>query len=193
MTIFNTVYKSFKASRLPSEYQEVEYIQSSWTQKISTGYTTNNNIRIVTKFMCNWNSVNVVFGTSLSSWNWNSCLCFLNSSVIEVWASTSVSFSATTWTDYEMDYTLSSITVNWTTQTLSATTGSYELTLFYWNTNWWKTRIYSFEIYTWTTLERDFVPCYRKLDSVIWMYDLVNDVFYTNSWSWTFTKWPDVN
>jgi hypothetical protein len=25
------------------------------------------------------------------------------------------------------------------------------------------------------------------------MYDAVNGVFYTNQWSWAFTKWPDVN
>jgi hypothetical protein len=40
--------------------------------------------------------------------------------------------------------------------------------------------------------ERDMIPCYRIADWEIWMYDVVNGVFYTNSWSWTFTKWPDV-
>ena len=39
----------------------------------------------------------------------------------------------------------------------------------------------------------DLVPCYRKSDSVIWMYDIINDVFYTNEGSGTFTKWSDVN
>ena len=27
---------------------------------------------------------------------------------------------------------------------------------------------------------RDLIPCYRKVDNVAGMYDLVNDVFYTN-------------
>jgi hypothetical protein len=38
----------------------------------------------------------------------------------------------------------------------------------------------------------DFVPCYRIADSVIGMYDVVNDVFYTNNGSGTFSKGSDV-
>ena len=49
------------------------------------------------------------------------------------------------------------------------------------------------KIYESWTLVRDFVPCYRKSDSVIGLYDLVNNQFYTNSWTGTFTKWGDVN
>jgi hypothetical protein len=56
-----------------------------------------------------------------------------------------------------------------------------------------KNRWYYVKIWQWNAQVRDLVPCYRKSDSVIWMYDTVNDVFYTNDWSWTFTKWPDVN
>lgn len=42
------------------------------------------------------------------------------------------------------------------------------------------------------TLMRDLIPCYRKSDSTIGLYDLVNNQFYTNSGSGTFTKGPDV-
>ncbi len=49
----------------------------------------------------------------------------------------------------------------------------------YYNANW--------------ELVRYLVPCYRRADSVIWMYDIVNNTFYTNAGSWTFIKWPDVN
>ena len=38
---------------------------------------------------------------------------------------------------------------------------------------------------------RNFYCCYRKSDNVIGLYDKVNGVFYTNQWSWNFTKWPD--
>lgn len=54
-------------------------------------------------------------------------------------------------------------------------------------------KLYSCKIYESWTLVRDFVPCYRKSDSVIWMWDKVNNNFYPNTGSWTFTKWPDVN
>ena len=36
-------------------------------------------------------------------------------------------------------------------------------------------------------------PCYRKSDSVIGMYDVINDVFYTNNGPGAFGKGPDVN
>lgn len=38
----------------------------------------------------------------------------------------------------------------------------------------------------------NLVPCYRKSDGEIGMYDLVNGVFYTNSGSGTFIKGDDV-
>ena len=37
-----------------------------------------------------------------------------------------------------------------------------------------------------------FIPCYRRSDNVIGFYDLVNDVFYTNAGSGTFSKGPNV-
>lgn len=53
-------------------------------------------------------------------------------------------------------------------------------------------KLYSCKIWDNGTLVRDFIPCYRKSDSVIWLYDKVNNQFYTNSWTWTFTKWGNV-
>ena len=55
-----------------------------------------------------------------------------------------------------------------------------------------KAKLYSCQIYnpSWTLI-RDFYSCYRKSDWVIWLYDKVNDVFYTNEGSWSFTKWPN--
>ena len=38
----------------------------------------------------------------------------------------------------------------------------------------------------------NLVPCYRKSDNVIGMYDTVTQTFYTNSGSGTFTKGQDV-
>ena len=49
-----------------------------------------------------------------------------------------------------------------------------------------KTRIYSCKLYNNNTLIRNMVPCYRILDNVIGMYDIENDVFYTNQGSGNF-------
>ena len=42
------------------------------------------------------------------------------------------------------------------------------------------------------TLSYDFVPCYRKSDSVAGVYDTINKVFYTNNGSGTFAVGADV-
>ena len=42
-------------------------------------------------------------------------------------------------------------------------------------------------------LVRNLIPCYRKSDEVIGMYDLVNDVFYTNKGTSNFTKGNTIN
>ena len=43
------------------------------------------------------------------------------------------------------------------------------------------------------TVIANFVPCYRLSDGIIGMYDLVSDNFFTNIQSGTFTKGPDVS
>lgn len=55
-----------------------------------------------------------------------------------------------------------------------------------------KERMYSCKFYFDGELIRDFVPCYRRSDSEIGLYDLVNNTFYTNAGSGTFTKGADV-
>lgn len=49
-----------------------------------------------------------------------------------------------------------------------------------------------FKIYENNTLVCDLIPCYRKSDNEIGMYDLVRQVFLTNANTGTFTKGADV-
>jgi hypothetical protein len=201
--------------KLPSEYQKVEWIQSSWTQYINTWWTPSSNycrtvvnmqwvsvwVVDVARWMTNWSSW-LNFAVIPNVWWWNPNTYYISagsSSNIEL-------FNYTLWIDVHVDITTTnwvySVDVNSDSDTWSyswtVAQSTRPMTIFALNENWtinWKTsiRLYSFKIYSdSTTLARDFVPCYRKLDSVIWLYDLVNDVFYTNSWTWTFTKWSDV-
>lgn len=57
-----------------------------------------------------------------------------------------------------------------------------------------KAKLYWLNVYDidHTTPLREFVPCYRKADSVAGLYDLVNGVFYTNAGSGTFVVGGDV-
>ena len=62
-----------------------------------------------------------------------------------------------------------------------------------WGTNGFHGRIYSFNIIRGTELIFDFVPCYRKLDGEIGMYDLIGDKFYSNNGTGTFKKGNDID
>jgi hypothetical protein len=53
-------------------------------------------------------------------------------------------------------------------------------------------RLYSFKAYKDWDLYRDMIPCYDRATWEIWMYDTLNDEFYTNQWTWSFVKGPDV-
>ena len=48
-------------------------------------------------------------------------------------------------------------------------------------------KIYYFKIYVNNVLVRNFVPAKRKSDNVLGLYDLVNNAFYTNAGTGTFT------
>ena len=53
-------------------------------------------------------------------------------------------------------------------------------------------RIRVFQIREGGTLVTNLIPCYRKSDDVIGMYDTVTDTFYTNAGAGTFTKGANV-
>jgi len=52
--------------------------------------------------------------------------------------------------------------------------------------NFSRARIYGARIFVNDSLRRDFVPCYRKSDNVAGMYDLVTGAFFTNSGTGSF-------
>lgn len=171
---------------IPSEYQEVEYIQSSWSQVIKTGvYIT-----------ATWFRADVDFQITSSSPNDQAIVWFYNNE------SSSNSYRCWYWPNdwFTMSQWASSLnrqTATW--NSMSFTASSYQIYLFakqrYSNGNYdsnAKAKLYSCQIYNNSNEKvRDFYACYRKSDNVIWLYDKVNWVFYTNQGSWSFTKWPD--
>lgn len=192
-------------------YQEVEYIQSSWS-----GATWQ---FIVTWFKANQNTA-VEMGASVSNTTGNACFycsrtggstatfsCFIianklrhdynttqQSDVYTISANTIYKIYANKNLFYVNDSLVDTRT-SWTFQS------AYTMLLLASNNggdstgigNCFNGKLYYCKIWDNWTLVRDFVPCYRKSDNVIWLYDLVNKQFYTNSGTWTFTKWPDVN
>lgn len=59
--------------------------------------------------------------------------------------------------------------------------------------NYARLKLYSFSIYEKGKQVAYFVPCYRKEDGVIGLYNTVDKQFYTNGGTGTFNKGNDVN
>ena len=190
-----------------TKYQEVEYIQSSWTQWLNTWFTPNSNTKVQVKFALITNSWYMDVGY-LSGTDLNDRRLFMaygtNKWTVDVpwWSGSGNRLSWWVWstgTTEEIEfwnfyiksmadgttYTATAVTFTWISTIKLCRNELQSLT----NSD----RFYYVKIFDGGTLVRDLKPCYRKSDNVIWMYDLVNNQFYTNSWTWTFTKWPDVN
>jgi len=200
-------------------YQEVEYIESSGTQYIDTGYVLTSNPWCDIDFSFLWwdsNSRIPIYWSRNGGYYWdntgNFCL-YINSSSLYVtpnyawfdpWTSSWVTISKNT--KYNIIENAGKFYLNWDYKSSASTTNTYVSSIsrtfllfgnndYTWSVQirWCSMRLYWCKLYNNNVLVREFVPCYRKSDSVIWLYDLVNNQFYTNAWTGTFTKWWNVN
>ena len=195
-------------SRLPNAYQEAEYLESTGTQGFLTGVYFKPYTTIHVEFM--WTALTQDKDIIGAEGGTNGFAIFINCFngknrlVIKTANSnmlSSDSFSANI--KYVADV------IGWSAGTTvffnggqwntlgSITTTNYPLQLFGRNAsgslnNRPSCRIYNCTIMDGSTLVRNFVPCYRKSDSVAGMYDLVNDLFYTNEGTGSFIVGADV-
>lgn len=193
-------------------YQQVEYIQSSWTQYIDTWLAPSNNTKVQFK-LSNYSinsSIQYVFGSTSKWWNkmfwllWTTSWSGDTRNWHLLYGTSEYKLSSGNignWWTHTWELSSNWFYVDWTRiRTVSWTfTWTLNMTIFAWNINGiiganerGSFKLYYFKVYESWTLVRDFIPCYRKSDSVIWLYDRVNNSFYTNSWTWTFTKWGDI-
>lgn len=198
--------KNPNSSRLPNEYQEVEYIESSGTQYIDTGFIPNqdSSIEMVVKF--NDLTINETLYCSRQSTSSSSLTCFKVASALRVdYATTKQTLSgftldATTkyvfyanknqfYINGELKHTFTSATTTtpdtWALMVARNNGASYS--------NYGKYKLYSCRIWDNGTLIRNFVPCYRKSDNVVGLFDLVNNVFYTNAGTGVFLSGTEVS
>ena len=194
----------YNASRLPAEFQEVEYLESqSSGPYINTGYVClSNNQKIILDFENIYNYGNGVFGSQSSSarsgilWKVGNNIQFGigNQSAGTIIGSFNLNIK------YRFEYESTSNTYSCKLDnTYLKENASYQgsnitnLPIFLFASNYQGSpenpaavRIYSCQIYDNNILVRNFVPCYRKADNVAGLYDLVNGVFYTNAGSSSF-------
>lgn len=195
-----------------SDFQEVEYIESTGTQHIDTGYIPNNNTRVVCDIL--WTEFNNSywggFGAATSSTS-RAYECYVFSSYVN-WnfynhsygADGSLGYRGSTNTRYHIDANKRVFTIYNSSGTqlkqIAAQDGTFTApyTMYLFGSHrassgHGKCRFYGHTfIYDNGTLVREFVPCYRKSDNVIGMWDKVNKQFYTNGGTGTFTKGGDV-
>ena len=197
-----------ETARLPKEYQEVEYIQSSGTQYIDTGFTPNQNTHVIAEmeYVSHTNQTCGLFGVGVTSTEVYEVYHY-NGKYTFHYGATSYTATATVTTGKKMLIDVSgqqaTISVNGAIvsvtpsevatftsagtmyiHALHRSNGAGYLSI---------TKTCSFKIYDNDTLVKDFVPCYRKADNVAGLYDTVNDVFHTNAGTGAFTVGPAIN
>ena len=202
------MYKSL--SKLPDAYQEVEWIwwsTPSWSTSasttspyIDTWYIASSNAWILMEMLHTATRDNAQFIyidvnwwerwwiTAYPSWNW--CPQWVT------WHQTNVAYNINQWYKIWLNYNNSwECTIDGTNIYTLSWSPNPNKNIVIWNLSYYNLwyKIKSAKISDWTTLVRDLVPCYRKSDGEIWLYDLVGKQFYTNAGTGTFTKWSDVN
>lgn len=188
---------------LPSGYTRLDYIESSGTQYIDTGFKPNGNTQVDIKFkMVNQGTAQQsIFGARPGSSGRFTVFTGTNSAALQVDYGTESSLSSpdtaisglslNTMTELSMS---NALVVNGTTvKTVSAVTftSTYNLYLFA-NNNAGVVQLpsamllYSCKIYDNGTLVRDFIPC-KNASGAIGLWDNVNSAFYANAGTGTFS------
>ena len=188
---------------LPSSYKKLQYIQSSGTQYIDTGFKHNQNTRIVMHVQ--------PVSITANAWAFEGRISYTNASkgVFFYYDSgkqwnadyngsgnrkTLAGISSTA--DLTIDYNKNICTINGVSITNTATTfqSTANLTLLACNTagtiaGFLSAKLYSCKIYDNGTLVRDFIPC-RSANGTVGLWDDVNSVFYTNAGTGNFISGP---
>ena len=210
--------ESLLLSRLPSAFQEVEYIESAGTQYVDTQCIVNSSTKVklesaLSVAYTSQSQYACIIGTTGNSTS-NPAFCiYVNTQYVggrfgQYPSGTTASlFSLVEWgtnTKHYIECEINSLSVdNQTpiTASMEYATLSNSLKLFvrggynsavFNSDSYSKAKLYSCKIYDNDVLVRNFVPCYRKSDNEIGLYDLVNGVFYINAGTGTFTKGADV-
>lgn len=176
--------------RLPNEYQEVEYIESTGSQYIDTQYQMTSATKVELKVTI---TNPIASSLAIGCWDTN-----LNGFLFGIDADGQFRFAYANggWNGESVTYDSNQhiIYVDGTNAKLDgvvkATAGNKAITTTsniyllwigsYQKLNKAAARIYYCKIYNNDILIREFIPCYRKLDNTAGLYDLANGVFYAN-------------
>lgn len=196
---------------LPNEYQEVEYIESTGTQYINTKYLVNDktNFEVKAQLSDSTQADGCLMGVrkSISTndyllWN-NNFQTGLSQSIIRFIKKSDVYYVSNG--NYEVNiyrFENNNFYLNGEQKAVTETTiDNTNLNLYLGTLNnggsadsrGYNGKIYYLKVWEDNGLIRNYIPCYRKSDNEVGMYDLVSNTFYTNAGTGTFSKGEDVD
>ncbi|MGN1352218.1 MAG: hypothetical protein ACI4VE_05550 [Clostridia bacterium] len=198
----NTVQKI-----LPDGYTQVDYIESGGNQYINTGVNADSNLSIKMNFSSSYhiqqrhmgaikndNGVYIRYHITLNGSGASSYLLSYSGQTNS--AQNLLSTIDDNKHYLNLDIYNKKISVDEETP-IDLTLQPFDTGLNYWlfarnsnnstNMSFAIMRIYDCKMFYNDVLVRNFIPCYRNSDNEVGMYDLVNDVFYTNQGTGTFT------
>lgn len=194
---------NFEKVALPSGYTQVEYIESSGTQHIDTGFVPNQDTRVIMEYANTGSyddysgAVGALFGARTSATSNAYALWIDENTIYPNFASknhtANGSISVNTADKFTVDMNENVLTVSG--KSLTCTDGTFSagcnLLLFTLNGNGTaeerKTigKLYGCKVYNSGILVRNFIPC-TNASGVAGLYDLVNGAFYANAGTGTF-------
>ncbi len=188
-------------SQLPEGYTQLEYIQSSGTQWIDTGFKPNQNTRV----LADCDLISGVFPTAFGAWSSSAGAKYILLSLSDTVARYYYNLTETDKNvairgRHTLDMNKNKLIVdNVEIVTVAASTFSVSQSLYLFTfhggetTENFKTnaKYYSCKIYDNDVLVRDFIPC-KNADGAIGMYDVVNSQFHQNAGTGVFTAGGEV-
>lgn len=187
---------------LPQGYTQVAYIESSGTQYIDTGFTPNQDTRVVADFELTASDATAFpfCGRTAASKNAFGLYWYTSSKFYAIYGSAQHAFSITEGVArHSCDLNKNVATINGETYTFTQEifTSTVTMAMFARNsggtiTKYPSIRMYSCRIYDNGTLIRDYVPC-LNVNGAAGLYDTVNGVFYGNAGTGSFLVGSEVH
>ena len=189
-----------RAGDLPAGYTRLEYIESTGTQYIDTGFQPNHTSRVVMDF----EPTEQITGAAVyGAREWDTSQrkafnCFLETetTIRSAYTGSFIDFTTTIVKRHQIDHNVRSVTLDGEQKTHQEKTFVVPCTLFLFCLShvgeaqlFSKVRCYSCRLYDNGTIARDFVPC-ANAEGAAGLYDLVGKQFYGNLGTGTFTQGP---
>ena len=184
------------ASRLPEGYAEVQYIQSSGTQYVDTGFKPNQDSRVLIKLSTSETGSHTVFGSDI---DWTENGFALGVGFAHYGKANRTISGLTDGNPHDVDFKKNVIAVDGatvSTMEIATFSLSYNLAIFANNRSGsiqkkTKMALYYCKIYENENAIRDFIPC-QDPSGNIGLYDVISGEFYGNAGTGVFLAGPVV-